>query len=140
MIKRRQFLLTITAFAALTACAGSTGSQNIRIPEPQPGQGLIVLYRPASSVAAVLQMPITVDGTSIGSLANGGVLTRNVSPGQYNVQTTAPSVDGVSNVSTTVAAGETVFLRGETALGWPTGRAKLVAVSPAQARSEIAGM
>ena len=136
-MKRRNFLLSLTALGAMTACGSPQGAQSYQIPQPQPGQGLIVLYRPASAVAAVLQMPITVDGTPIGSLANGAILTRNLAPGQYLVQTTAPSVDGVSNVSVTLAAGETVFIRGETALGWPTGRAKLVPVSAEQGRSEV---
>ena len=139
-MKRRDFLLSASAVSALAACGGAQGSLNYQIPQPRAGEGLIVLYRPQSSLAAVLQMPITVDGTSIGSLANGSVLTRGVVPGQYLVQTTAPSVDGVSNVSVSVGAGETVFIRGETALGWPTGRAKLVSVQASQARAEIGRM
>ncbi len=139
-MKRRDFVISLSVLPALAACGSPQGSQNIQIPQPQPGQGLVVLYRPASAVAAVLQMPITLNGNPIGSLANGGILTSSVSPGQYAVQVTAPSIDGVSSVSISVAAGETVFVRGETALGWPTGRAKLVLTSPGQASSEISRM
>ena len=154
-MKRRIFLLSFTAMTTLAACAGPRNPQtatnaqsgqtapvnsSIQIPQPQAGQGLIVLYRPSSALAAVLRMPITVDGTPIGSLANGGFLTRSVPPGQYLVQTTAPSVAGVSNVSVSLSAGQTVYIRGETALGYPTGRAKLFQVSAGQAKSEIAKM
>jgi len=139
-MNRRNFVIATAAFSALGACTVPQGGQGFQIPQPQAGQGLILLYRPTKALGAVLQMPVTVDGSPIGSLANGGFLTRGVSPGQYLVQTTAPSIDGVSNVNISIAAGETVYMRGETLWGYPAGRAKLVRVSASQAQSEIARM
>lgn len=139
-LNRRSVLLTFAASAGLAACGSPQGSGGYQIPEPQPGQGLIVLYRPSAAVGGALRFPLTLNSASIGGLANGTVMTQSVGPGQYTVQTRAPSVDGTSSVSLDLAAGQTVYVRGNAILGYPTYRPQLVVISSTQAQSEIAAM
>ena len=98
-IKRRDFILSISALSALAACGSPQGSGNFQLPQPQDGQGLLVIYRPGSAIGSGLRFPLTVDGMSVGNLSNGAVITQSVSPGEHVVQTSAPSVDGTSGVA-----------------------------------------
>lgn len=136
-MNRRQTLklgLATLFFPAAFAAHAAT------IPTPPSGQGLIVMYRPRKAKGGGLRFPLTLNGMQIGNLRNGSVMSKIVDPGQYTVQTTAPSVDGTSAVSVTVKAGETVFVRGDTALGYPTWRAQLFVMPPAQGQAAVAKM
>ena len=144
---RRQILLTLASGLFVAGCGApqttsvsSSAASSGAIPQPQSGQGLVVLYRPYAAKGGALRFMLTLNGSSISSLANGTVVTQNVTPGQYTFVTSAPSVAGSSTVTTQVAAGQTVFIKGDTVLGYPTWRPRLVIVGEAQARSEIAAM
>lgn len=137
-MNRRAFVTMLLAAPALTACRAPQGSSGYVVPAPQAGQGLIVIYRPRSAVGSGLRFPLTVNASLVGNLANGAVITQNVSPGDYVLQTSAPSVDGSSSISVAVAAGQTVFVKGEALFGYPTYRPRLLVVTEAQARSDLA--
>jgi hypothetical protein len=139
-MKRRDFILSISALSALAACGSPQGSGNFQLPQPQDGHGLLVIYRPGSAIGSGLRFPLTVDGMSVGNLSNGAVITQSVSPGEHVVQTSAPSVDGTSGVTVRVGAGETAFVKGEAVLGWPTYRPRLVIVPNSQGQAEMARM
>ena len=135
---RRTALSLMLATTALAACGATPGSSGYVVPAPQEGQGLIVAYRPSSAFGSGLRFPLVVNSSLVGDLTNGTVITQNVPPGDYVVQTSAPSVDGTSSVSVPVAAGQTVFIKGEALWGYPTGRPRLLLVSDAQALSDLA--
>lgn len=146
-MNRRNALFTLAAGLLLTGCGAPPNTSNNAagvsgpsVPQAQQGQGLIVLYRPYLAKGGALRFQLTMNGSSIGSLANGTMVTQNVSPGQYTIVTSAPSVAGSATVSTQVAAGQTVFIKGDTLLGYPTWRPNLVIMGEAQARREIAAM
>ena len=144
---RRSAFFTLAAGLLLVGCGApqtttnnAAGVSGPSVPQAQQGQGLIVLYRPFIAKGGALRFPLTMNGSSIGSLANGSVVTQNVAPGQYSIATSAPSVAGAVNVTTQIAAGQTVFIKGDSLLGYPTWRPNLVIVGEAQARRELAGM
>ena len=146
-MRRRNVLVTLASGLLISACGATPPSTNNAagapgqtIPQPQAGQGLIVFYRPSSAAGGALRLPLTLNGNSVGYLSNGSVITQNVSPGQYTIVATAPSVSGTSQFNTNVAAGQTVFIKGETLWGWPAGRASVAIVGEEQARGEIARM
>lgn len=144
---RREALLVLASSLFVVSCGtppsptgNAIGTSGPSIPQPQAGQGLVVLYRPFIAKGGALRFMLTMNGAAISNLANGTVVTQNVTPGQYTFVTSAPSVSGTSTVTTNVAAGQTIFIKGDTVLGYPTWRPRLVIVGEAQARSEIAAM
>ena len=146
-MRRREVLMILASGLLISGCGATPSSTNNAtgvigpsIPQPQAGQGLIVFYRPNNVAGSALRLPLTMNGSSVGNLSNGTVITQNVAPGQYTIVATAPSVSGTSTFSTNVAAGQTVFVKGETLWGWPAGRASVAIVGEAQARGEIARM
>lgn len=146
-MRRREVLVTLASGLLLSSCGSQSpsannvsGSSGRSIPQPKAGRGLIVFYRPSRAAGSALQLPLTMNGYSVGNLSNGAIIMKDVDPGQYTIVATAPSVSGTSTFATDVAAGQTVFIKGETLWGWPAGRASVAIVSEAQARSEIAGM
>ncbi len=143
-MRRREVLVTLASGLLLSGCGSPSssannvsGSSGRSIPQPKAGQGLIVFYRPSRAAGSALQLPLTMNGYSVGNLSNGAIITRDVDPGQYTIVATSPSVSGPSTFTTNVAAGQTVFIRGETLWGWPAGRASVAIVGEAQARSEL---
>jgi hypothetical protein len=139
-MKRRIAILTLFAAVGLSACGSPQGSGTQQVSQPQAGQGVIALYRPSAAIGAGLRFPMTLNGSSVGNLSNGTVISQSVAPGQYVVQTSAPSVDGTSSVTVNVAAGETVYVKRNAIIGYPTYRPQLLVVSPSQAQAEIAAM
>lgn len=97
---------------------------------------MIVVYRPRRTVGAVLLFSTTVNGTSMGNLTNGLVLSQSVSPGNYTIET----VSGVATVTAEVKAGETVFVRAEARMGYPTGRPSLSLLAPDRGRAEVSAL
>lgn len=134
-LNRRQLLMTS---AAATLCAG--GLHAAAIPSPASGQGMIIVYRPRRAVGAVLLFSTTVNGTSIGNLTNGRMLAHAVPPGNYTVETVSASVGGVATVSMQLQAGQTVFVRAGTRMGYPAGRPSLALVSNQQGQSEVSAL
>lgn len=145
-MRRREVLVALASGLFISGCGASPSSSmnsnpsgsGRSIPQPQAGQGLIVFYRPPSALGSALRLPLTMNGSSVGDLSNGSVITKNVSPGQYTIVATAPSVSGTSTVNTNVSAGQTLFIKGDTLWGWPAGRASVAIVNETQAKSEIA--
>ena len=134
-LNRRLFLSTAIA-TALCAKAGQAAS----VPAPPAGQGMIIVYRPRRAVGAVLLFSTTVNGTSSGNLTNGRILAHAVAPGNHTIETVSASVGGVATVSTSVKAGQTVFVRADARMGYPAGRPALALVTSEQGRSEVAAL
>ena len=134
-LNRRLFLSSAMA-AALCAKTG----QAAPVPAPPSGQGMIIVYRPRRAVGAALLFSTTVNGATIGNLTNGRMLAHAVAPGNHTIETVSASVGGVATVSTSVQAGQTVFVRAEARMGYPAGRPSLALVSSQQGQSEVSAL
>ena len=134
-MNRRTFLSATVALPILGHVAIAA-----EVPSPRPNEGLVVFYRPRRPTGAAIRFQITSNGTQLGNLANGALLTHRVKPGQHSFQVATPSVDGTDNVTVNVKSGQTIFVRGDIRLGWPAGRGKFTVMSDTQGRSEVGAM
>lgn len=84
------------------------------LPQPPQGKALLVIYRPASFLAAARSLDMWVDEAPVGELPNAGAYYWLVDPGRFVVWTDYSSIGwgGVRHeVSDIAEVGKTYFIR-----------------------------
>ena len=98
--------------AQISGCA-VTGKQCTPAEPASDNAGMVVIYRPAQSMASLYSAPISIDDCIVGSLANGSVISRRVTAGavKLRAEQRALAMGGDAEIRAGVSAGETVYIR-----------------------------
>lgn len=126
--------------AALCGCAASGPKhEEMRdtIPAIGPGSGRIFFYRDSSIFGAAVQPEIRLNGEVVGRSTRGGFFYVDRPPGAYEVAT-ATEVE--RNLSFTLEAGETRYVKTSVSMGALVGRVTPELIDAQQAVGELAGL
>jgi hypothetical protein len=128
---------------ALVTFGTATGQTLTEFQDPKPGQGILYIYRPATSVNLLVGLKVYVDGKKYPKLKNGGYQVYELAAGRHQVATrgSLPFYPGKNDVEVTLQEGERLFLRIDSGTnvvytGRPT-HMKLVPVEEGTAKKEI---
>jgi hypothetical protein len=90
-------------------------------PPVPPGQARIWFYRDWEPSESLNLANIDVNGSYFGSVANGGVFYRDVSPGHYHIAPQSYGQDFNQNKDVDLAAGHQVYCKIASLRSWEEG-------------------
>jgi len=122
---RPQGRLSWVCTLLLIASACSEPSATAQLPEGAPpvpaGEGRIWLYRDWEPSESLNLANVDVNGSYFGSVPNGGVFYRDVSPGQYHIAPQSYGQDLNQAKDVDVAAGQEVYCSIASLRSWEEG-------------------
>ncbi len=131
---KKFYLLALTSLF-LSAC-GATGSHFTEMTPPAEGKGKIYVYRPSSMFGGGVHYNVHANDALIGDIRNGGYLSAELEPGNYEVW---GKTEARRSVTIPLRANEIQCVKAGVGMGAFVGRPKLNHVSIDQCRSEIIG-
>lgn len=123
----------IVALLLLSACS-ATGSKFSDMQLPDEGKARIYVYRPSAFIGGGMSFSVGVNQENIGRLKSGGYLTKQLSPGDYDVWA---KTEAKRSVFLKLEAGDVKCIRGGIDAGFFVGRPSLELVSMDECRREI---
>ena len=133
-------LKTFVAFLAVAVLAGCAAEGPLHkevaasIPTIPAGKGRIYFYRIDTFVGAAVTSDITLNGRVVGKSERGSFFFVDENPGSCKA---SASTEVEREVTFTLAAGETKYIRSSVSMGVMVGRVNLDLVSPGDANKEI---
>lgn len=121
--------------AALSGCASGPKFSEMKnsIPELNPDQGRIYVYRP-SALGAAIRPNILFNGTVVGEMVSRGFFFVDSVPGSYLV---SARTEAEASVQITLQANQTQYVKASMTLGVFVGRPQLEVVDGASALIEL---
>jgi predicted small lipoprotein YifL len=107
------------------------------IPPVPASKGRVYFYRADTIVGAALTSDISLNGRIVGKSERGGFFYVDEDPGSFKA---SASTEVERQLTFTLAAGETKYIKSSTSFGVLVGRINLGLVSPDEAKAEIAGL
>ena len=104
------------------------------IPAIKADKGLVVVYRVKRMKGAAIPIGIHYTNGSVGTLSSGSVISKYLTPGEYNFYSKVIVEDSL-NVN--VEAGHIYFIEGFTKMGFVVSRPKLRLVPEKEAKKAI---
>lgn len=114
--------------------AGPEEDQRLRTLTPQPDMALVYVVRPAG-VGGAIRMPVTCDGTPIGSTNGKRYIYAFVKPGKREFISKAENKDELVLV---IEAGKTYFFEQKVQMGFIMARNQLERLDETQGRKKLA--
>ena len=133
-------LKTFIAFLAVAALAGCAAEGPLHkevaasIPTLSAGKGRIYFYRPDTMFGAAVTSDINLNGRVVGKSERGSFFFVDENPGNCKA---SASTEVERQVTFTLAAGETKYIKSTVSMGALVGRVNLELVSPADAGKEL---
>src|SRR5262245_48560937 len=133
-------LKTVLAFVAVAALAGCAAEGPLHkevasaIPTVPSGKGRIYFYRADTMFGAAVTSDITLNGKVVGKSERGSFFFVDENPGACMA---SASTEVERQLSFTLAAGETKYVRSSVSMGVMVGRVNLELVSPSDAPSAL---
>jgi hypothetical protein len=133
-------LKTLVALAAVAVLAGCAAEGPLHkevasaIPTIPAGMGRVYFYRPDTMFGAAITSDITFNGRIVGKSERGSFFFVDEKPGNC---TALASTEVERQVTFTLAAGETKYVKSSVSMGLMVGRVNLELVSPGDANNEI---
>ncbi len=137
---RWALIAVMFVLVGLGGCAGMVRSFSAQgepfraIPGPPPGKALIVVYRPSRFVGAAVQLTLMDGEKAVTSLLNAGYYVYPRDPGPLTLWA---KTEVRKEVSISVEAGKTYFVKGGVSMGLIMGRPQLREVSREEAFSDL---
>lgn len=131
---------TFVAFLAVAALAGCAAEGPLHkevaasIPTVPAGKGRVYFYRADTMFGAAVTSDITLNGNVVGKSERGSFFFVDQNPGSC---TASASTEVERQLTFTLAAGETKYVRSTVSMGVMVGRVNLELVSPGDANKEI---
>jgi hypothetical protein len=125
--------------ALLGACASGPKYNDVKtaIPNIQPDQGRIYVYRASSPMGAAIQPAIMLNGEKIGQSVPGGFFFVDRPAGNYEI---ASSTEVEKKVTFVLEKGDTRYIKTSIGFGLFVGRVYPDLIDPKQGQSEIEGL
>ena len=98
----------LTLILSVNACAVPPAPL---VTAPPPGQARIWFYRPLELSESLNLANIDVNSSYFGSVANGGVFYRDVSPGHYHIAPVSYNRDFNQNKDVDLASGQQLYVK-----------------------------
>jgi len=92
-------------------CAEPPAQVSVAAPPVPAGQARIWFYRPLELSESLNLANIDVNSSYFGSVANGGVFYRDVSPGHYHIAPMSYNRDFNQNKDVDLASGQQVYVK-----------------------------
>lgn len=133
-------LKTVLALVVVGVLAGCAAEGPLHkevasaIPTVPSGKGRIYFYRADSMFGAAVTSDITLNGRVVGKSERAGFFFVDENPGSCKA---SASTEVERQVTFTLAAGETKYIRSSVSMGALVGRVNLELVSPGDADKEI---
>jgi len=133
-LKSLRALLVIGVLAGCTAEGPLHKEVAASIPTVPAGKGRVYFYRPNTLFGAAITSDITLNGRVIGKSERGGFFFVDEPPGNCKASV---STEVEREVTFTLAAGETKYIKSTLSIGVMVHRVNLELVSPGDANNEI---
>jgi len=104
------------------------------IPTVPAGKGRVYFYRPDTMFGAAITSDITLNGKVVGKSERGSFFFVDENPGSC---TALASTEVERQVTFTLAAGETKYVKSSVSMGLMVGRVNLELVSPGDADKDL---
>lgn len=128
-------LLFVGVAIFLTSCASvQREAAPARPDRPEPGKGLVIVYRERHFTGGGVSYKVFDNGTRIGGLPNGAYFVYQAKPGVHKF---TASTEVTDEKPLTVEAGKTYYVRGEVQMGLFVGRPHLIIVDRQEAESAL---
>ena len=133
-------LKTVVAFVAVAVLAGCAAEGPLHkevaasIPTVPAGKGRVYFYRPDTMFGAAITSDITLNGKVVGKSERGSFFFVDENPGSC---TALASTEVERQVTFTLAAGETKYVKSSVSMGLMVGRVNLELVSPGDADKDL---
>src|SRR5215831_5378834 len=133
-------LKTVVAFVAVAVLAGCAAEGPLHkevaasIPTVPAGKGRVYFYRPDTMFGAAITSDITMNGRVVGKSERGSFFFVDENPGNC---TALASTEVERQVTFTLAAGETKYIKSSVSMGLMVGRVNLELVSPSDANNDL---
>ncbi len=95
----------------VAGCAEPSAQVSVAAPPVLAGQARIWFYRPLELSESLNLANIDVNSSYFGSVANGGVFYRDVSPGHYHIAPVSYNQDFNQNKDVDLAAGQQLYVK-----------------------------
>lgn len=131
-------LAALALLAVLAACAASgpkLAEIQSAIPKLKPEEGRIFFYRKSSMMGAAIQPSIKLNGNPVGTSKPGGFFYVDTAPGAMTVST---STEVERNLTFTLEAGKTRYVRTVISMGVFAGHVQPELVDAGDAEKELA--
>lgn len=129
-------LLLILPIIIFTGC-GAKGKQFSGFSVPSKGKGMVYIYRPSSFLGAGVYYDVKNENNNneiIGTLRNGGYISKELTPGQKVIWA---KTESTSKVMVNVIENDFVCVKGSVGIGFVVGRPKLQNVDKSICEAEI---
>ena len=137
IIKSVLTLLAIVLFAGCAATGPSLSEVAASIPPVPADKGRIYFFRGTSMLGAAITSDIRLNGRVVGVSQRSSFFFVDEAPGNCTV-TTATEVE--RQLTFTLAAGETKYVRTSVSMGALVGRVNSILESPDVAKAELANL
>jgi hypothetical protein len=133
-------LKTFVAFLAVAALGGCAAEGPLHkevaasIPTVPAGKGRVYFYRADTMLGAAVTSDITLNGRVVGKSERGSFFFVDENPGSCKA---SASTEVERQLTFTLAAGETKYVKSTISMGVMVGRVNLELVSPGDAGKEI---
>ncbi|HEY8252760.1 MAG TPA: DUF2846 domain-containing protein [Burkholderiales bacterium] len=130
-------LLALVIIGILAGCAAQGPLHKevaASIPTVSAGKGRVYFYRPDTMFGGAVTSDITLNGRVVGKSERGSFFFVEENPGDCKA---SASTEVERQVSFTLSAGETKYIKSTVSMGALVGRVNLELVSPNDAKAEI---
>ncbi len=134
-MKLKQIFAFSAASLVLAAC-GATGTAFSGLEAPAEGQSKLYVYRTKALKGGGVHFDVNANDTRIGHLRNGGYISTELPPGNYEVWAKTEVHRGVT---VPLQANEIQCVKASVGFGAFVGRPKFQHVPLEQCKAEIAG-
>lgn len=128
-------IITLTASCLLLAACGATGAAFSGLEAPAEGQSRLYVYRTKALKGGGVHFNVNANDTYVGHLRNGGYISAELAPGDYEIWAQTEVRRGVS---VPLQAGEIQCVKASVGFGALVGRPKFQHVPLDQCKAEIA--
>ena len=129
-------IIGITLVIGFTGC-GAKGKQFSGFKIPEKGKGMVYIYRPSSFIGGGVYYNVknkNNDDEIIGTLRNGGFISKEMTPGK---KTFWAKTEATDTVPVEVKADEVICVKGGVEFGFLVGRPNLRNVAKSTCEVEI---
>ena len=129
-------ILGLSLVIGLTGC-GAKGKQFSGFKTPEKGKGIVYVYRPSSFIGGGVYYEVKNKNNNdevIGTLRNGGFISKQMLPGQKVLWA---KTESTTTVPVTVKANEIVCVKGPVGMGFLVGRPDLKNIDKQTCKLEI---
>ena len=130
--------LPIVLFLVIASgCAAVHVQEKNLYPEATDGKAIVYFFRESKFAGSAVSYYIYLDDEKIGALANGTYFFKEFDPGTY---TFLAKTEAADQVTLTVEADRTYYIKGEVDMGFFAGHPDLTIAHGQEAKSELPGL